>query len=100
MAVGLDLVHIDLVHDLLEEADRQTGDADEPGFSLTLRLAQGGDGLGHDLVDVSELQVMDLDEIKVIHPEARKALLDARKHPLSREIEVRDLGAESGHLRR
>lgn len=76
------------------------GAAEDRHLARPLHLAQRGQGLGYDLDDFAELPVADLNEIHVVHAEARQAFVHAALHPLSEEIEVLHLGAVAGDLGR
>ena len=98
MAIALDLVHRRAIHDVFEKPDGQTGDADKADLSRGLKLAQGGDGLVHDLVEIAELHVVNLDKIDVINPDTVEAFVHAASHAGGGEIEVGDVGAIAGDL--
>lgn len=98
VAVALYLVHGYAVHDELEEADGQAGDADEADFAGFLDLAQGGDGLGDDMVEVAEFHVVALDEVDVVHAEAGEAGVHIARHAAGGEIELDGGLAVAGDL--
>src|SRR5579864_4782984 len=76
-AVAQDGVDGHVLSDADQGWQRVSGDAHVTNFPLLLQLAQYRHGFVDDLLNVAELDVMDLEQIKVVGPKAAQGLVKA-----------------------
>ena len=68
--------------------ERVAGNADEPGFPLLLYLTHRGDGLVDDLLYISKLNIVRLEQVHIVGLKPPQRLVNAAGNSLSREVEV------------
>ena len=99
MTIGLDLIHIHAVHHFAKQPNRQAGDPYKTRLALSLNLAQSRDGFINYRIDISELHVMHLDKVEILHVQPLQTFLDTfrvtRRAP---KIKVFDLTPIARHF--